>query len=153
MMGREKQIKELTKELCEKSSCHHKCHDTTDCVVEDEAREVIANFATTKEKQIEEMAKIIGNADQRCYEMECDDCSLNSMELGLCKEKFVATALYKAGYRKQSEGHWIKHSNTYECSVCKEELFIEYAEDYDAIVDWELNFCPFCGAKMKGGEK
>jgi hypothetical protein len=35
--------------------------------------------------------------------------------------------------------------------VCKEELFIEYAEDYDAIEDWSLHFCPFCGAKMKEG--
>ena len=30
-------IEKLAKELCEKSSCHHKCHDTKDCVVEDEA--------------------------------------------------------------------------------------------------------------------
>lgn len=30
-------IKELAKELCEKSGCHHKCNDTSDCVVEDEA--------------------------------------------------------------------------------------------------------------------
>lgn len=54
--------------------------------------------------------------------------------------------------RKQNVGEWIKHCNTYECSVCKEELFIEYAEDYDAIEDWSLRFCPFCGSKMKGGE-
>lgn len=32
-----KSVKELAKELCEKSPCHHKCHDVTDCVVEDEA--------------------------------------------------------------------------------------------------------------------
>jgi hypothetical protein len=32
-----KNIKELAKELCKKSGCHHKCHDTKDCVVEDEA--------------------------------------------------------------------------------------------------------------------
>lgn len=31
------EIKEKAKELCEKSGCHHKCHDTKDCVVEDEA--------------------------------------------------------------------------------------------------------------------
>ena len=30
-------IEKLAKELCEKSGCHHKCHDTKDCVVEDEA--------------------------------------------------------------------------------------------------------------------
>ena len=30
-------IERLARELCEKSGCHHKCHDTKDCVVEDEA--------------------------------------------------------------------------------------------------------------------
>lgn len=31
------ELKDLAKDLCEKSGCHHKCNDTTDCVVEDEA--------------------------------------------------------------------------------------------------------------------
>lgn len=30
-------IERLAIDLCEKSGCHHKCHDTKDCVVEDEA--------------------------------------------------------------------------------------------------------------------
>ena len=30
-------IEKLAKELCDKSGCHHKCHDTKDCVVENEA--------------------------------------------------------------------------------------------------------------------
>ena len=34
-------IEKLAKELCDKSGCHHKCHDTTDCVVEDEAQLLI----------------------------------------------------------------------------------------------------------------
>lgn len=34
-------IKELAKELCEKSPCHHKCHDTDKCVVEDEAEAIL----------------------------------------------------------------------------------------------------------------
>ena len=132
------EIKEKAKELCEKSACHHKCHDTKDCVVEDEAKEVIANSATTTEKQIEEMAiTILDFVHTKHNQFSMQD---------------LAEALYNAGYRKQSEGEWIKHCNTYECSVCKEELFIEYAEDYDAIEDWNLHFCPFCGAKMKGGE-
>jgi DNA-directed RNA polymerase subunit RPC12/RpoP len=58
----------------------------------------------------------------------------------------------KHGYRKQSEGEWIKHPVSYECTACKEEFFVEgYAEDYDPITDWDLHFCPNCGAKMKGG--
>lgn len=36
-------IERLAKELCDKSGCHHKCHDTTDCVVEDEAELLISN--------------------------------------------------------------------------------------------------------------
>ena len=56
-----------------------------------------------KDKQIEKMAKVIGDADQRCYEMDCDDCPLHDTELGLCKEKFNATELYNAGYRKASD--------------------------------------------------
>lgn len=38
-MNGEKQFKELSKALCEASGCHHKCHDTEHCVVEDEAAE------------------------------------------------------------------------------------------------------------------
>ena len=71
------------------------------------------------------------------------------------KENELPSALTneeKVSVKGKCEGEWIKHCNTYECSVCKEELFIEYAEDYDAIADWEFNFCPFCGARMKGGE-
>lgn len=30
-------VKKIAKELCEKSPCHHKCRDTKDCIVEDEA--------------------------------------------------------------------------------------------------------------------
>ena len=56
-----------------------------------------------KDKQIEEMARAIGDADQRCYEMDCDDCPFRTMELGLCKEKLLATELYEKGYRKASE--------------------------------------------------
>lgn len=43
-------IEKLAKELCNKSCCHHKCKDTKDCVVEEEAKEVIANSATTTKK-------------------------------------------------------------------------------------------------------
>jgi hypothetical protein len=42
-------IKELTKELCKKH-CHHLCHDTKDCVVEDEAREYLHSALTNEGK-------------------------------------------------------------------------------------------------------
>lgn len=102
----------------------------------------------SEEKQIEEMARFMCSND--AGEANCADGSKCDFDCWSYRE---AEHLYNAGYRKQSEGEWIKHCNTYECSVCKEELFIEYAEDYDAIEDWNFNFCPFCGAKMKGGEE
>ena len=62
----------------------------------------------------------------------------------------VAEHLYNAGYRKQSEGEWIeqikvaRQSNKppliyYQCSLC------------DVYLAKRANFCPNCGAKMKGG--
>lgn len=50
-------IERLAKELCEKSGCHHKCHDTKDCVVEDEAKAIIGNnlpSALTNEEKVSE---------------------------------------------------------------------------------------------------
>lgn len=69
----------------------------------------------------------------------------------LDREK-TAKRLCKMGYIKQSEGEWIKHSASYECTVCNEEFYVEgYAEDYDPISDYDLHFCPNCGAHMKDG--
>jgi DNA-directed RNA polymerase subunit RPC12/RpoP len=66
--------------------------------------------------------------------------------------RVLASVLAGEGYSKQSEGEWIKSPSSYECTACKEEFFVEgYAEDYDPITDWDLHFCPNCGAKMKGG--
>ena len=54
------------------------------------------------------------------------------------------------GYRKQSEGEWIQDVIAFcnVCSLCKAKV------DRYAIVcnSGKLNFCPNCGAKMKGGE-
>ena len=90
----------------------------------------------SKEKQIEEMAQDI-------YTLLRSDTMSRAM----------ASLLYGEGYRKQSEGEWIKHSASYECTVCNEEFYVEgYAEDYDPITDYDLHYCPNCGAKMKGGK-
>ena len=93
-------------------------------------------------KAIEEMAKVIETTEQIARDAHC----------GYPSPRMYAKDLYWKGYRKQSEGEWIKHPASYECTACKEEFFVEgYAEDYDPITDWDLHFCPNCGAKMKGG--
>lgn len=99
---------------------------------------------TAEEKlAIEEMAKVIETTEQIARDAHC----------GYPSPRMYAKDLYWHGYRKQIEGEWIKHPASYECTACKEEFCVEgYAEDYDPITDWDLHFCPNCGAKMKGGE-
>ena len=55
----------------------------------------------TKEKQIEEMAKIIVNG---CREGNCEECKYSEGVLYPdCVPSFTADALYKQGYRNASE--------------------------------------------------
>lgn len=127
-------IERLAKELCEKSGCHHKCHDTKDCVVEDEAKLMVSD----KEKQIEEMAFTLGDACAGVPHKVCETTPCNH-----CR----AEALYNAGYRKQSEGKWKLCSafdDFLKCSCCG------YDRPWQTAI--EHKFCPNCGAKMKGGE-
>lgn len=80
-----------------------------------------------KEKQIEEMARVL------------------------------AEVLYNANYRKQSEGEWkveefynsglrMHFGTNITCSCCG------YTERKGSAYFTPSNFCPNCGAKMKGGE-
>lgn len=99
----------------------------------------------TEEKQIDEMA--------------CDMCTciLNCNEpykpIPTCQAYKCAKIAVKKGYRKQSEGKWIKNIqqtsfldppffDTFKCSLCGYEIDISESHH---------NFCPNCGAKMKGG--
>ena len=89
----------------------------------------------SNEKQIEEMA--------------CEKC-LHHLAC-LTNSEYVPTPCPayedKAGYRKQSEGENIAlyPSSAFECSEC-------HWQDWDLFTaDSSYNFCPNCGAKMKGG--
>ena len=85
-----------------------------------------------KEKQIEEMAC------KNCIHYEV--CMyVNAQAVECARAENCKLFRDTAGYRKQSEGEWIGDWD-YECSVCHEYH------------DFKTNFCPNCGAKMKGGE-
>ena len=99
----------------------------------------------SKEKQIEEMAKVIKSSLDG---LGSGNFNFTGGEISI----MFAEALYNAGYRKQSEGEWIQHEddwcgNYYTCSAC--------GCDWTTIdgTPWENNmrYCPECGAKMKGG--
>ena len=94
-----------------------------------------------KEKQIEEMAELM------CDEYDNGICRTDRYECNhnCYYHNKAAQRLYEAGYRKQSEGEWKKGNmptyGGYKCSVCGGNT-----------IHYKANFCPNCGAKMKGGE-
>ena len=62
-----------------------------------------------------------------------------------------AEALYNAGYRKQSEGEWQIAVNPVEATFICSNCHWFYTEA-DPKAETEYKYCPYCGAKMKGGE-
>ena len=92
----------------------------------------------SKEKQIEEPAEILRKV--------CD-----ATPNGKCMSKLCcacrAETVIEAGYRKQSEAEWIKRNYSCYCSVCGGEHGFAFTTGS------AHNYCPKCGAKMKGGEQ
>lgn len=60
-------------------------------------------------------------------------------------------------YKARPQGEWISHIRSIECSVCKHEFFAddenENCQDYEPCTDFDFNFCPKCGADMRGGRE
>ena len=106
----------------------------------------------SREKQIEEMANDI---DDACGNRGCPkdrDCS-----------KCRAEWLYELGYRKQSEGEWIKQKPDPEAMRIFHEKGLGNGMSLNSIYwtcsvcdNWGIphhKYCSSCGAKMKGGAK
>ena len=97
----------------------------------------------SREKQIEEMAKVCTNKCKECHNEECRKSTQS--------QHCIAENLYNASYRKQRVGEWIRVAafndgvlNTVKCSACG---------IYQPLGCWDYHpYCPFCGAKMGGGE-
>ena len=94
-----------------------------------------------REKQIEEIANIINEMDDRnahYYDEYMRECE------AFADANAIAKVLYDAGYHKQSEGEWVAKEKiirsitalNYTCSVCGVEGRC-------------TPYCPNCGAKMK----
>lgn len=89
-----------------------------------------------KENQIKELAQEIRNAVFKSNQ-------------GIVTDR-IADHLYEAGYRKQSEGEWEQQPRPYEdeiiCTACGANFNV-----IDNCTE-KFNYCPHCGAKMKGGK-
>ena len=98
------------------------------------------------EKQaIEEMAEVLEKAKIDAH------TTIGSMNNGF--GMWYATAVYNAGYRKQSEGEWKDNH----CTICGmtpigEETWTKHNITPPRF-EWFMDFCPNCGAHMKGGDK
>ena len=108
-----------------------------------------------REKQIEEMALELcrpRNIVKAMHHRTCGNC-----ETSACDIYELCVDLYNAGYRKQSEGEWIKINpnnlliGEYYCSCCND--VIDIADGRETPLDRKMYYCPNCGAKMKGGEE
>ena len=79
----------------------------------------------------------------------CKDCQFDK----ICISQNCATIFYNAGYRKQSEGEWIKTQfvartgfytiKEFPCNQCGEKFEVAKGNEL-------MHYCPSCGAKMKG---
>jgi hypothetical protein len=100
-----------------------------------------------REKQIEEMAKIIGHCESTLHPViECHNKATGCYCIeNPCHNQRIADKLYNAGYRKQSEGEWVHDiNNLYGCSNCLARETMSHKK--------LKPFCPNCGAKMEGGD-
>ena len=91
----------------------------------------------SKEKQIEEMAKVIA---RRSKAFRNQDVAF------MTTATKTAESLYNAGYRKQKEVGWIvsgMFDDFLKCSSCG------YQQPWQTAIEYK--YCPNCGAKMKGG--
>jgi hypothetical protein len=113
----------------------------------------------SREKQIESTDWLTKGISKEQVEREKQVATMSG-DLVECHTEFYSNAeiytnydetaekMYGKGYRKQSEGEWqTAPDGTHWCSECGHDA--TYTFDGTEICGVA---CPFCGAKMKGGE-
>ena len=94
---------------------------------------------------VEEMAKAIFEPKVAIDGIDIAFASVHGADKAESHFMRIAEHLYNAGYRRQSEGEWrLLRNMMCECSMCHDCF------NYYSSTDLP-NFCPNCGAKMKGG--
>lgn len=105
----------------------------------------------SREKQIDEMAKLICTYPQCIHYNIIGECANTE-----CQTVDIAENLYAAGYRKHSEGKWLQGvNNSKVCSICGKEPLYTASGTAFATTFYRVksNYCPNCGARMKGEQE
>jgi hypothetical protein len=96
---------------------------------------------------MEKQQKILQMAKDICRYQPC--CNDVCKPISACDALRYAERAVEAGYSKQIEGTNLSdYPSLFECSVCHWCDGDTYTGDSS-----EYNYCPNCGAKMKGGDK
>ena len=98
----------------------------------------------SREKQIDMVKVLCDGYGTKCGGCGCKPCAI----IEHCKE------LYNAGYRKQKEGEWKfnEERDSFVCSLCGGEALLDaHFIGLDYGIEVLSDYCPNCGAKMKGG--
>jgi hypothetical protein len=101
--------------------------------------------------QIDEIAKLICTYPQCIHHNIIGECANTE-----CQTVYIAENLYKQGYRKQSEGEWIRQEKK-NGKVAPEAVCSNCGRDVEyQVIDgkWAFeNYCSHCGAHMTGGKE
>lgn len=94
-------------------------------------------------KTIVEISQVLKNVctgvsiEQSCTFADCNECR--------------AKALYNAGYRKVKQGEWQIRKSVVEADLFCSNCGYQYTEAEPSQIEL-YNYCPNCGAHMKGAE-
>lgn len=80
--------------------------------------------------------------------------TINGIKMDEKTYEYIFKLGYKLGCKEHKQGEWCKQNDDYydwyECSECGygSEGEMQYSREYDV----RTNFCPCCGADMRGNE-